>query len=279
MSLRNSLSSEVVGDAGVVSFGTYVLRFTENGVSALVTGAQHADQRLHVDVEVHRRLGLRAHVRHVEQRAAQQRAEQHVRIHLLRDAADGARRVDVGRGHVRAERLLGELRGAVPLVPSGPLLKYFTVPAVSSASRVSVAEVAAVGVEAGSQRLQQQARDRGRARIRHGVADAERADHALLGVVEAIGTRGIDDLAEELRDVHALVVVVAVAVVADGDGVRIAAGAHAPDDFVVGEAHDRHVARGVAGDERVGAVRRDRDAARLDADVDRPRRSRPAWSR
>ena len=131
------------------------------------------------------------------------------------------------------------------------------------------AEVAAVGIEAGQHRLEQQARDRGAsARIGDRFTDAERAHHALLGVVEAVGTRLVDHLAEELRDVHALVAVVRVAVVADGDRVRIAAGVNAAHHFVVREPHHGDVAGGVAGDECIGAVRRDGDAARLDAHVD-----------
>jgi hypothetical protein len=72
-----------------------------------------------------------------------------------------------------------------------------------------------------------------------------------------------------LRDEHSLVVVVAVAVVADGDRVRVAAGAHAADDFAGREPYHGDVARRVPRDERVSPVGRDRDATRLDAHIER----------
>jgi hypothetical protein len=61
---------------------------------------------------------------------------------------------------------------------------------------------------------------------------------------------------------------VLVAVVADGDGVRIAAGVHAADHLVVDQAHHDHIAGHIAGDEGVGAVGCDGDAARFRTDVD-----------
>ena len=186
-----------------------------------------------------------------------------------RGRSDPRRRCCAGQRRIRAERRLGELRRRrCRLGHPAPLLKYFTVPAACSASRVSGQKLRRSALKPEAIGLSSRRVTGAVPALVDRVADAERAHHALLGVVEAIGPRRIDDLAEELRHVHALVVVVAVAVVADGDRVRIAAGAHAADDFVVGQAHDGHVARGVAGDERVGAVRRDRDTARLDAHVD-----------
>ena len=235
----------------------------------VVHAVEHADQRLHVHVEAHRRFGLRADVR---ARNAAGRAS--ARRTACSDTPS-ARPCAMGPSAVMSawpeftsgqNVVFASCGGAVWLGTAAAVEELTWCRQSCSASRVLGQNGRRSALKPEAMRLQQQARDR-----RVAAVTASPTLNAVttpcLASSKPSGRAASMSSPKSCGDEHALVVVVAVAIVGDGDGVRVAAVLHAADDVHVREAHDRDVARGVVGDERESAVRRDGDAARLDADV------------